>query len=473
MREGMRIEILAASWLVLACGSSSTGHQAPTSRAQKPAAEPVRCNPGPATPQGPVAWFKDSYADAQRCARARGVPLVIDFWAPWCHTCLSMKHYVLVDPSLQPLANRFVWLAIDTDREANADVLEQFPVSVWPTFYVVSPDRSEVQARHLGSASIRQFRRLLKRGEDGHSDSVRTNAGSVLPAAVGKVRDGDRAAAAGDLTSAATAYRAALAATPPAWERRPEVLVSLIGTLYGRQAWTQCVDLAETELAHTGDTASAADFAYYANVCANKLPEGPRVQTLRRNLIDRVDKLIGNQNAPLSADDRSDAMRILRGLYEHVGNIKLARQLAVRQRALLDAETRRAPDAHAAMTYNWPRAEVYTYLGVASELIPDLKTSVAALPQEYDPPYRLAWIYLTLERYDEALHSARLAAKRVYGPRKGRVLWLIADIHGARGDKDQERRVRAAVVAHYESLPASQAQPHLLDSARKAASATR
>ena len=36
---------------------------------------------------------------------------------------------------------------------------------------------------------------------------------------------------------------------------------------------------------------------------------------------------------------------------------------------------------------------MYLYLGVPLELVPALEKSAADLPEEYDPPYRLAWIY--------------------------------------------------------------------------------
>ena len=79
--------------------------------------------------------------------------MVLDMWAPWCHTCLSMQEYVLSDPSLAPLAERFAFVALDTDREVNAAVVGRFPVASWPTFFVVSPEDEAVQARFVGAAS--------------------------------------------------------------------------------------------------------------------------------------------------------------------------------------------------------------------------------------------------------------------------------------------------------------------------------
>src|SRR6266545_1957429 len=47
-----------------------------------------------------IPWISDDYAAAVARARSEKKPLFIDMWAPWCHTCLSMKQVVMVDPSL-------------------------------------------------------------------------------------------------------------------------------------------------------------------------------------------------------------------------------------------------------------------------------------------------------------------------------------------------------------------------------------
>ena len=37
----------------------------------------------------PIEFIEDDYPRALAEARARAVPLFVDAWAPWCHTCLS------------------------------------------------------------------------------------------------------------------------------------------------------------------------------------------------------------------------------------------------------------------------------------------------------------------------------------------------------------------------------------------------
>lgn len=468
----------APKWLIFVvvvglgagCKRSSKGDGAadPAPGAAAQAATAVTPDPcaGATTEPGPLAWFHDDYPAARACAQSTGKPIVLDMWAPWCHTCLSMQHTVLVDPALAPLADRFVWLALDTDKEGNAPAVAKFEPAAWPTFFVVSPEDEAVQARFVGAASLDQFRNFLTQGEQGHIDSRAGAGGLPENSPLLEVRKGDRAAVAGDLEAAEAAYRAALDKAPDDWARRPDVLVALVGVLAKRADWTGCAALASGNMDRTGRSASAADFAYYATVCAGELDDPAARKALLEGAEARLTTLIADEGAPLSIDDRTDAMRLLREVKLGLDNKAGADRWAARQREVLDAEASAAATPFEAMTYNWPRAEVYVYLGVPGELIPDLEKSVADLPTEYDPPYRLAWILAQTGELDRALQMAKRALDLAYGPRKARVAALIVDLHEARGDGNAQAAAQAELVAIYEALPEGQARPDVLEAAR-------
>src|SRR5687768_11095768 len=89
--------------------------------------EPARDSPcAKAERRGPIAWIEDDYGAALACARAKQVPLVLDLWAPWCHTCLAMQTTVFMDSSFAALADQFVFAALDTDRAVNAEPVGTF-----------------------------------------------------------------------------------------------------------------------------------------------------------------------------------------------------------------------------------------------------------------------------------------------------------------------------------------------------------
>jgi thiol-disulfide isomerase/thioredoxin len=423
---------------------------------------------------GALAWFEDDLDKAKACAKAKGVPVVIDEWAPWCHTCISMQEFIFPDPSFAPLADRFVFVATDTDRAENEEVVARYPPAAWPTFFVISPE-GDVLGRYVGAASVEQFREFLVESEKTFLAGAKLPAGPLaeLVAAERKTVEAAQVAKTDPkraelLAEAELRYRKALELAPADWPRRPDVLVSTVGVLAKQNDPKPCVDFAIEHMAATGRSSSAADFVGTARGCAERLKgtDPDRAKAFFDKAITRLVALIADQAAPLSADDRSDAMAYLRTFYDDVARPTDAVEVAKAQRALLDEAAAKAPDPYAAMTYNWPRAEVYTYLAIPLELVPALEKSAADLPREYDPPYRLAGIYKAAGKIDEAIPWARKAAELAYGPRKARAQAQLADLLRAKGDTAAELEARRALVKIYEELPPGQARPDDLEQAK-------
>ena len=423
----------------------------------------ARPKPPPPVDESGITWIKDDYDRAIAESKKSGKPLVIDMWAPWCHTCLSMKQYVLIDKALSEYADRFVWLALDTDRDENAAAVSKFPPAAWPTFFVIGPDE-KIASRYVGAATVDQLRSFLTTGERAVREGARLAKGSPE----WHMRDGDRKAAADKHAEAARAYAAALAAAPDDWPRRPDILVSQIASLYRAQDFEGCARLGD----RIGESlpsrsASTSDFAWHANLCSTALPEDEARQ-LRSKLLATLVPVLEDPRSNLSIDDRSDGWRIVREIHIENGDERAAIRVAKIQRKILDEAAASAHSAWAAMTYNWPRSEVYTYLGVGGELVDDLEKSARELPKEYDPPYRLAWLLLKLDRHDEAKKHAERAVELLYGPRKARALGLLADIHEAAGDAARAREIREQVLAHVQALPEGQRSESLVAWAKSA-----
>ena len=476
---GFRTVILCSLVATSACKKDEddkgpTETKSPTAakatEATKPTTKPTSTNKDALPSGSKIKWVEDDFAGALAAAKKAGLPLVVDMWAPWCHTCLSMKATVLKDPGLAVHADRFVWVALDTDKAVNAAALEKLPVSAWPTFFVLAPDES-IAGRFLGSASVKQFRDFLTEGER----AARAGDDSLAKDSAGwHLREGDRQAAAGAMDKAAASYAAALAAAPADWPRRADVLVSQISALYKAGDKKACAALGKEKIADTlaAKSASTADFAYYATSCSDSL-EKKDAEALRQLAVKSIEMILAEQSAGLSADDRSDALRIVREQFVALGEPDKAKATALRQKKVLDEAAAAAANPFFAMTYNWPRSEVYVYLGKADELVPALVKSQADLPKEYDPPYRLAWVYSKLEKTDQALAEIAKAEKLAYGPRKGRVLTLKADLIANKGDAAATLAARKAVLAHYEGLPAGQRSERAIEAAKKALKETK
>ncbi|MBK9031955.1 MAG: thioredoxin family protein [Myxococcales bacterium] len=414
--------------------------------------------------KGPLRWFEDDYPAALACARASHRPLVIDMWAPWCHTCLSMSATVLIDPSLAPLADRFVWLALDTDREANAAAVGTFALQNWPTYFVLDAADESIAARWLGAAAAPQFRQFLT---DGERAVLASRGGAALDPLLAQVRAGDVAASAKDWAAAEAAYAGALAAAPADWPRRPDVLVAQIAARQKAGDVAGCLALGTSAAGQTGASANATDFLVWALACADAEGADPAAaKALRERAVSVLGALDAQADAPLSLDDRSDLMLNLREALGALGRTDDARAVATRQAALLDDAAAKAGSPAVAMTYNWHRAEVYVFLGKGAEIVPALEQSTKDLPTEYDPPYRLAWVYLRMGQAAEAKRWAEDALGKAYGPRKVRVANLVVEACKALGDGAAERAAREGLVATLAALPPEMAQPENLAKAR-------
>ena len=463
----MRHLLGVAALLALACaackGQGKDKHEAPpapTTGSQ--AAAPDAC--AGAEAHGPLRWFEDQYDKARACAQATGRPLVIDMWAPWCHTCISMKTTVLDDPSLAPYADRFVFVALDTDKDVNAAAVARYPLQNWPTFFVVDGATEAVQARWLGAASVGQLRTFLKDGEANYLASAK--GGPVDPLLDG-VRAGDQAANLKDWKAARAAWQKVIDQAPADWPRRSDVLVSLISATYKDEAYGDCLQLAQARLGETGATANATDFLVWALECADSEGvDAAQAKAVREAAVTRLGALVDDQAAPLSADDRSDAMMNLRSALDALGRKDEAKAVAERQLAFLADAASKAPDPFARMTFNWPRAEVHVYLARGAELVPALEQSAKDLPTEYDPPYRLAWVLSKSGEPAKALPWAKEAAKKAYGARKVRVQGLVVEIAKGLGDKAEEKAARTELVKVLEGLPAEAQKPDDLARAR-------
>jgi thiol-disulfide isomerase/thioredoxin len=454
---------LLACLLGLACKKddpSEQGAAKPASAAADPCAK--------AKPHGPLAWFEDDYGSALACAQQKKVPLVLDLWAPWCHTCLSMQTTVFTDPAFAAEADKFVFAALDTDRESNAEAVGKFAISAWPTFYVIGSDEA-VLARFIGAATIAQFREFLASG-------ARAAAGGVA-AADTRLLGAQRALAKKDFATADEELTAALATAPPAWPQHAEAVHALVMVKSKRGDTTGCLDVAADHMEAAGSTALGTNFVAYAIRCAEKAiasddkTNAASGKALRDTGIARLETILADKEAPLSVDDRAEAMGYLRDALAATGKPDAAKQVAEQLRALLDEAMDKAATPLEAMTHLWLRCEVYAWLERPLDLAPAVAKLAKQLPAEYDPPARLGWLYLKAGKLDEAAAWTDKALALVYGPRKGRVLAQRAEIAAAAGDKVAERRYREQAVKLWEALPPGQQSPDNLEKAKAALAA--
>jgi tetratricopeptide (TPR) repeat protein len=417
-----------------------------------------------AHPEG-LPFVEDDYPAAVARARSEHKPIVSDTWATWCHTCLSMKRYVFPDPGLRPVKDAVIWLSIDSENPKNKDFLDKFPLDAWPTFLVIDPDDESVVGRWVGSATANEFRSFVQQG----ADALRRK-GNATPAEA-EMRKGYEARSRRDFAGAAVAYEKALELTPQGDPARPERLVLLASALSrqkNERAAFKCAVLGVMENEATGNSAIAADFASLVAGCADLLPKDEAVVAqVRYSSMKRLEELLRDPHAPLSVDDRSDAMASLAEMYDDVGRHKDAVAIARKRVALLEGAAKKAPDHTMASTFDAHRVDAYLYLGEPKKAEALLSERERQMPGDYNPPARLARVYFEEKKLPEAEKAVdRALGKMTRGQRQISVLGLKAKILAARGKPTGD--VIREQLAIFRELPQTQQNPDTERSLTKA-----
>src|SRR3954469_3589263 len=375
-----------------------------------------------AHPEG-LPFIEDDYPAAAARAKSEHKPIVSDTWATWCHTCLSMKRYVFPDPGLRPVKDAAVWLSIDSENPKNKEFLDKFPLDAWPTFLVIDPEDGSVLGRWVGSATPNEFRTFIQQGVDAF-----LGKGNPSPVQA-EMRKGYEARARRDFAAAAAAYGKALEQTPKGDPARPERLV-LVASALGRQkteeAARRCVDLGLAEMNATGNSAVATDFAAVVSGCAEQLPKGDaKAAELARSSQKRIETVLRDPSAPLSVDDRSDAMASLVEIYDEAGRHDDAKAMARKRAALLEGAAKKAPDHTMASTFDAHRVDAYLYLGEPKKAESLLSAREREMPSDYNPPARLARVYFEQKKLPEAAKAVdRALGKMTRGQRQIGILGL-------------------------------------------------
>ncbi|HZZ85333.1 MAG TPA: hypothetical protein VFE30_12400 [Anaeromyxobacteraceae bacterium] len=362
-----------------------------------------------------------------------------------------MRAEVFTDQRLRKQAGRFVWLSVDTEKAGNAGFLEKFPMDAWPTLFVIEPAEERAVLKWLGSADVNDLRRLLADGER----AVRSTRASPADAALARA---DRENGAGRPAAAAPLYREALAKGGPRWAGRGRAVDALLLALGEAEDWQACAREGEAQLPPAARDASFANGAALALSCALSAPEDA---PWRAAALERLEGL-----AQEALQVRSALPDDLAGLYEELvqarearGDAPGARELARRWWAYLEAASGRAPTPEARAVFDSSRVSAALALGDPALALPALQGSEQALPGDYNPPARLAFLYRELGRQPEALAAAKRALARAYGPRKLKVYDLEASILAKLGDRAAERVALAEALAYGAALPGGQRGP--------------
>jgi hypothetical protein len=371
-----------------------------------------------------------------------------------------MRAFVFTDKALAKHAGQFVWLSIDTEKAKNAAFSRKYPIRAWPSLYVIDPDKERIALRWVGGATVAQLERLFA---DGKAAVKGTGADSAAALAQADELYGE-----GRYKEAAGPYREALwvmAPNDPQYGRVVESLLFCFQTLHDD---SECAKLAREAMPRLRETASAANLAGSGLDCALGLSaDAPGRAEAVAAFEGDARAVLADPKLKFAADDRSALYSSVVSAREDAKDADGAHRLAVQWAAELDEAAARAstPEQRAALDPN--RLSAFEAAGQLEKAIPMLEKSEKDLPNDYNPPARLAFVYLKLKRYDAALAAADRALARVYGPRRIRVLSTIADIQQGQGDRAAARKTLEEALAFAQALPEGQRSEDQVASLKK------
>lgn len=409
---------------------------------------PTAAKPSAASAEAVLPWIANDYAGALKLARERKVPLFVEAWAPWCHSCRSMRAYVFTDPSLSRHDKQFVWLEVDTEDARNSEFRKRYSLEAIPSFFVIDPTDGAARVRWIGSLTVPQLHALLDDASSG---------GYSPRALLDRVAFADSVYGAGDNAGAVTAYRAVLAAATRGWTGYGRCVESLMFALLRTQQYADGLALAREATPRLGHSPSGLNVSTGGLTCAYSLPDSvPGRLAAVAEFEAGTRALVTDMSFATAADDRSGAWIELLSAREALDDSAGAHRVAGEWSAFLDSAAAAATSEDQRMVYDSHRLSAYLELGQPERAVPMLQQSERERPDDYNPPARLAVAYLAMKRYDDALAASDRAMIRAYGPRKLLLYANRADIYAGRGEPAEARRTLEGALAYLDTLPEEQ-----------------
>jgi tetratricopeptide (TPR) repeat protein len=252
-------------------------------------------------------------------------------------------------------------------------------------------------------------------------------------------------------------YREALSRAPKEWPHYGRAVESLLFALRRVHDEKGCAETARDAFPRLRRTSSAANVAATGLDCALSLkPEDPARASLAVGLAADSREIVSARRRDIAADDVSSVYEILAAEREGAGDETGRKKVLSERAAFLEGEAARATNPEARAVFDSHRLSTYLALDEPARAIPMLEASERDLPDDYNPPARLAAAYKAMKQYDDALAASDRALGKAYGPRKVGILQTRADIFAAKGDAQAARKTMEETVQYAESLPQGQ-----------------
>jgi len=141
------------------------------------AAVPLAAGDGRVKAKNSAIPFGSNLERALESARTENKPVYLAFGAAWCPVCRRMEEKTLLEPPMQAMAENFVWVMIDIDR--NVTLARKWGVEATPTIFLLD-SAGDARLRIVGGAGAEELASLLQEFLDDLGTEVA--AGKPVPA---------------------------------------------------------------------------------------------------------------------------------------------------------------------------------------------------------------------------------------------------------------------------------------------------
>ena len=323
-----------------------------------------------------------------------------------------MRAFVFTDPALTSRAGQFVWLELNVDDERNAAHRERLSLEALPTFYVLNPADESVVMRRVDGMTVAEMGGFLDEAR-----AAATGAAPSSPAEAALLR-ADRLNGEGKKAEAAAAYREALDRRPPGWPPYGRAVVALLFLQQSLSEDAKCLALAREALPRlSGGSPPSVMVARSGLDCALGLGKDDASRAAAIAEMEAATrKTVADASLGAAADDVSTSYLSLIQARKDAGDAAGARKDAEAWAAFLEAQAAAAKTPEQRAVFDSHRLSAYLELQQPERAIPMLQESEKDLPDDYNPPARLAVAYLAMKKPDEALAASNRALPKVDRP---------------------------------------------------------
>jgi tetratricopeptide (TPR) repeat protein len=360
-----------------------------------------------------------------------------------------MRAFVFTNASLRRYAGQFVWLSINTEKAGNAAFLEKHRIEALPSFYVLEPAAGKTALRWVGGASVPQVEKILEDGRRAVSGPKR-GVEELLAQA-------DRSYGENNYAEAVEKYRDLLGKAPSGWPPYARALESLLFSLQQTGDSKSCAETAREAYPRLRESPSSANVAGSGLDCALSMKEAdPARAGLVSALASDAREVVAARRSDLAVDDISSVYLTLAEEREAARDADGRKTVLTELASYLEGEAARAKTPVARVVFDSHRLSAYLQLNAPERALPMLEESERDLPDDYNPPARLAVAYKAMERWDDALAASDRALPKAYGPRKIGIWLARADILAGKGDQAAARLAVEQALAEAEAFPPGQ-----------------